>query len=76
MSTHRLDVDALHLAIYARMHAERLSYRDVAAQTDISASLLTKIKHGGCPDADNLVSLLVWLGRGIEDFTELNVGAR
>lgn len=72
MSTHRLDTDALHLAIYARMHRERLSSRQVAEQADVSASTLTRLKQGHRPDADGLVSLLVWLGRGVEDFTVLN----
>jgi len=74
MTTHRLDTDALHLAIYARMHREKLSAREVAQQTGISASTLTRIKHGQRPDADGLVTLLVWLERGIEDFTVLNLG--
>ncbi len=72
MSTHRLDTDALHLAIYARMHAERLTSRQVAVQIGIGASTLTRIKQGKRPDADALVSLLVWLGRDIADFTVLN----
>lgn len=75
MTTHRLDTDALHLALYARMHTEKLSARDVAKQTGVSASTLTRIKHGKRPDADGLATLLVWLGRGIEDFTVLNAGA-
>lgn len=76
MTTHRLDTDALHLALYARMHTEKLAYRDVSEQTGVSASTLTRIKHGKRPDADGLVALLVWLGRGIEDFTALNTGER
>lgn len=76
MTTHRLDTDALHLALYARMHREKLSARQVAEQTGVSASTLTRIKQGQRPDADGLVTLLVWLGRGIEDFTVLNAGER
>lgn len=74
MTTHRLDTDALHLAIYARMHAEKLTARQVAERVGVSASTLTRIKQGQRPDADGLVSLLVWLGRGVEDFTVLNAG--
>jgi transcriptional regulator with XRE-family HTH domain len=75
VSAHRLDTDALHLAIYGRMHAERLDYRQVAAATGLSPSTLVRLKHGKRPDADGLVSLLVWLGRGVEDFTVPNAGA-
>lgn len=76
MTSHRLDTDALHLALYARQHAEKLAAKDVAEQVGVSASTLTRLKRGQCPNADALVSLLVWLGRGIEDFTVLNAGPR
>lgn len=76
MTTHHLDTDALHLAIYARQYAEGLTARQVADQCGVSASTLTRLKQGKCPDADGLVTLLVWLGRGVEDFTALNAGPR
>lgn len=76
MSTHILDTTALHLAVYTQQHAKRLTAHQVAEQCGISASTLTRLKQGKCPDADGLVSLLVWLGRGVEDFTVLNAGAR
>lgn len=75
MTTHRLDTTALHLAIYAQMHAEGLTARQVAEQTGVGASTLTRIKQGAAPDAHGLVTLLVWLGRGVEDFTVLNTGS-
>lgn len=69
MSTHRLDTDALHPAIYARMHARNLTARQVAQETAVSPSTLTRIKQGTCPDADALVSLLAWLGCEARQFT-------
>ena len=75
MTSHRLDVRELHLAIYAQQHREGLTAAQVAARTGVGASTLTRIKQGRAPDAHGLVTLLVWLGRGIEDFTILNTGA-
>ncbi len=75
MSTHRLDTRALHLAIYARMLDEGLSAAQVAARVGVSASTLTRVKGGRCPDADALVSLLVWLGREASEFTVRSDGA-
>lgn len=75
-TSHRLDTDALRVAIYARMLADRLGTRQAAAQVGISAYRFTRIKQGQRPDADALVSLLVWLGRCSEDFTVLNAGGR
>lgn len=75
-TTHRLDVAELHVAIYAQSHREGLSAQQVAQQLGLSESTLTRIKQGKRPDADALVTLLVWLGRDAADFTVLNGGAR
>ena len=75
-TTHRLDVAELHVAIYAQSHREGLSSKEVAEQLGVSESTLTRIKQGKRPDADALVTLLVWLGRDAADFTVLNGGAR
>lgn len=75
-TTHRLDVAGLHVAIYAHAHREHLTAKQVAEQVGVSESTLTRIKQGKRPDADALVTLLVWLGRDLGDFTVLNAGER
>ncbi|MFE4818575.1 helix-turn-helix domain-containing protein [Streptomyces sp. NPDC056704] len=61
MSTHRLDVEELHRRLDARRQQQRLSWRQLAARLDLSASTLSRLADGKRPDADALVSLLVWL---------------
>lgn len=61
MTGHRLDVAELHRLLNLQRTARGLSWRDVAAATGICSSTLTRISHGNRPDADALVSLLVWL---------------
>jgi len=73
LTTHRLDTEALFLAIFARAFKQGVTLRHVAAQVGVSASTITRIKQGRCPDADGLLSLLVWLERGDEEFTVPNV---
>ncbi|MFD9276863.1 helix-turn-helix domain-containing protein [Streptomyces mirabilis] len=70
MSTHRLDVAELHRRLdVAELHRrldvrrqqQRLSWRQLAARLDLSPSTLSRLADGKRPDADALVSLLVWL---------------
>ncbi|MFE2563098.1 helix-turn-helix domain-containing protein [Streptomyces mirabilis] len=61
MSTHLLDVAELHRRLDARRLQQRLSWRQLAARLDLSPSTLSRLADGKRPDADALVSLLVWL---------------
>ncbi|WP_037616901.1 helix-turn-helix domain-containing protein, partial [Streptomyces aureus] len=61
MSTHQLDVPELHLRLDIKRRADGLTWRQVAAQLDLSASTLSRLADGRRPDADALVTLLVWL---------------
>ena len=50
-------------AIRRRREELELSLRDVADQTNVSASTLSRIENGtGKPDADNIARLTSWLG--------------
>lgn len=68
MSTHRLDVPALYRALDARRTLHGLSWRDVAAEVDVSPSTFSRLADGRCPDADALSSLIVWLGLSLRQF--------
>ena len=59
---HVLDTAALHAAVEAVAAHRGLSMRDVAAETGLSPSTVTRLSQGQKPDADALVSLLAWLG--------------
>src|SRR6187431_161988 len=49
-------------AIKRRREELKLSLRDVATATDVSASTLSRIENGtGRPDADNIARLTQWL---------------
>src|SRR6185369_48506 len=54
-------------AIRRRREEHGLSLRDVADQTGVSASTLSRIENGtGKPDADNIARLAAWLDMPIE----------
>ena len=54
-------------AIRRKREEQRLSLRDVADETGVSASTLSRIENGtGKPDADNIARLTGWLEVPIE----------
>jgi transcriptional regulator with XRE-family HTH domain len=54
-------------AVRRRRVQQALSLRDVADQTGVSASTLSRIENGtGKPDADNIARLASWLDMPIE----------
>jgi transcriptional regulator with XRE-family HTH domain len=56
-----LDIAALAAAIETVTRHRKISMKDVAAETGLSASTLTRLTQGQKPDADGLVTLLSWL---------------
>ncbi|WP_369214421.1 helix-turn-helix domain-containing protein [Streptomyces flavofungini] len=61
MSAYVLDVPELHRRLDRRRLERGLTWRQLADIVGISASTLSRIADGKRPDADALVSLLVWL---------------
>ncbi|AVH59962.1 MULTISPECIES: helix-turn-helix domain-containing protein [Streptomyces] len=61
MSTYLLDVPELYRHLDVRRRQQGLTWRDLAALVDVSPSTFSRLADGHRPDADALVSLLVWL---------------
>ena len=61
MSNYLLDVPEFYRRLDTRRRERGLLWRDVANACGISASTITRLGDGRRPDADALVSLLVWL---------------
>ena len=62
-----LSAEELGRAIRRRREELELSLRDVADQTKVSASTLSRIENGtGKPDADNIARLTKWLKMPVE----------
>ena len=63
----RVNTAELGSAIRRRREQHGLSLRDVADETGVSASTLSRIENGtGKPDADNIARLAAWLDMPIE----------
>ena len=62
-----VNTEELGSAVRRRREQQSLSLRDVADQTGVSASTLSRIENGtGKPDADNIARLASWLDMPIE----------
>ena len=68
-STTQLDVAALYATLdAARKERGDLSWREVARQTGVSPSTLTRMAQGKRPDVDGLAALVRWLDIPVEQF--------
>ena len=66
--TNRFDVAALHAALDSERRSRRLTWKDVAAQSGVSASTLTRLSQGRQPDVNSLTALTAWLGMPADQF--------
>ena len=64
----RFDVTALHAALDSERRAHRLVWKDVAIQSGVSASTLTRLSHGRQPDVNSLAALTSWLRMSADHF--------
>ena len=66
--TDRFDVVALHAALDSERRSRRIAWKDVAAQSNVSASTLTRLSQGRQPDVNSLAALTAWLGMSADHF--------
>ena len=62
------DGDALYGALNAERRARKLTWKQVAAESGVSASTLTRMAQGRRPDLDSLAALSAWSGLRADDF--------
>src|SRR4029078_11905989 len=64
------DGDAFYRALEATVTARSKTWKDVAAETGISASTLARMAQGRRPDAASLAALSAWAGLNPSDFVK------
>ena len=62
------NMDSFFAAIDAHRTARELMWKDVAAESGVSQSTLTRISQGRRLDVDGLALLLTWSGLDASDF--------
>ncbi len=64
----KFDNTGFYEAIDATRQARNLNWKQVAAQSGVSASTLTRMAQGRRPDVDGLAALVSWSGLRTDDF--------
>jgi transcriptional regulator with XRE-family HTH domain len=62
------DVEAFYQALDGERQGRRLNWKQVAAETGVSASTLTRMAQGKRPDVDGLAALAAWSGLNTDDY--------
>jgi len=58
----QFDVSALYSALDSERMARNLNWKEVSAESGVSASTMTRLSQGRRPDVDSLAALTTWLG--------------
>jgi transcriptional regulator with XRE-family HTH domain len=64
----RMDARRLYDALDAQRRARGLSWRQLADESGVSPSLLSRMGNGHRPDLDGFIALVQWLGMPAETF--------
>jgi transcriptional regulator with XRE-family HTH domain len=66
------DASAFFSALDSQRIAKKLNWKEVAAESGVSASTLTRMAQGRRPDVDSLAALIAWSGLNADDFIRDN----
>ena len=62
------DAEAFYRALDAERQARKLNWKQIAADSGVSASTLTRMAQGKRPDVDGLAALAAWSGLNADDY--------
>lgn len=68
MDKEHFDTEGFFAALEAVRAAKGRTWKEVAAESGVSASTLTRMAQGKRPDVDGLAALLAWSGLKAEDY--------
>lgn len=62
------DTAAFYAALDAQRIGKKMTWRQIAAASGVSASTLTRMAQGKRPDVDGLAALCAWSGLNADDY--------
>jgi transcriptional regulator with XRE-family HTH domain len=68
MMGREVDVAALYGALDSRREARQMSWREIAREMGLSASIFTRMAQGRRPDLESYIQMTTWLGVSTETF--------
>jgi transcriptional regulator with XRE-family HTH domain len=66
-----IDVSALYVALDSRRKTTNKSWRELAKELGLSASVFTRLAQGRQPEIGSYQKMVGWLGASMDDFSEL-----
>lgn len=67
------DAEAFYRALDAERIARKINWKQVAADSGVSASTLTRMAQGKRPDVDGLAALASWSGLNADEYIRSDV---
>lgn len=64
----QFDVEAFYAALDSQRQSQRMTWKQVAEESGVSASTLTRIAQGRRPDVDSMAALSAWSGLKADSF--------
>ena len=64
----RFDAKAFHMAMDQQRLTRALTWRQVAAETGVSAATIARTRTGGRMEVDGMLAMVAWLGVPVETF--------
>lgn len=71
---HSFNAAGFYIALDLERASRRATWKDVAADSGVSASTLTRMKQGKRPDVDSLAALASWAHLDVDAFIEKGPG--
>jgi transcriptional regulator with XRE-family HTH domain len=68
MKVGRFDTPAFYAALNAQRQSRGITWKQVAAESKVSASTLTRMAQGRRPDVNGLAALCTWSGLSADDY--------
>jgi transcriptional regulator with XRE-family HTH domain len=72
MNPGAFDGQAFYASLDSQRQARRITWKQVAKESGVSASTLTRISQGRRPDVDSMAALLAWSGLNGDSFVRRN----
>jgi transcriptional regulator with XRE-family HTH domain len=66
-----IDVSALYVALDSKRRTAKKSWRELAKQLELSASVFTRLAQGRQPELGSYQKMVHWLGASMDDFSDL-----
>lgn len=68
MTRGQFDAEAFYASLDSQRQSRGINWRQVAKESGVSASTLTRIAQGRRPDVDSMAALLAWSGLDADSF--------